>query len=173
MRNCIAEADESPELRFLIHNAIKKVNEGITRLSFNTSIAALMELLNKIEKQDISKWSLEAIVKLLYPMAPFICEELNTRLGHSGTIAYSAWPEFNPAYLELEVTEISLVVQINGKKRAVLEVPAELDQEGMKAFLVDSSVGKDYGIQADCRFIFIKQKGGQGKSMLVNVIVKG
>ncbi|MTI89114.1 MAG: leucine--tRNA ligase [Balneolaceae bacterium] len=107
-----------------LHEAIKKVTEDIEGLRFNTAISALMIFVNEANGWDVVPESVaKKFVKILNPFAPHITEELWRLLGHEETLAYKGWPEFNEEYLKEDA--ITYPVQINGKVRANISVPAE------------------------------------------------
>jgi leucyl-tRNA synthetase len=131
-----SEPDGRPEgdLARKAHATIAKVSDDIERrFQFNTPIAAVIELVNDIygAKDDPSqaaavRFATETAVSLVQPYAPHIAEELWQRLGHERLRA-TAWPEADPAFLERETFE--LVVQVNGRVRGKVEVPAGLPEE--------------------------------------------
>ncbi|HEX5418657.1 MAG TPA: leucine--tRNA ligase, partial [Gammaproteobacteria bacterium] len=125
-RNLTRAAATSEQLR-LLHRTISKLTADIEGLRFNTAIAALMEFTNaayKWEKLPIA--IAEPFVLLLAPLAPHLAEELWERLGHTRSLAYASWPEADPEYLRADTLEIP--VQVNGKVRGKISVPAEADQ---------------------------------------------
>jgi len=128
----IAPAEPSREQWRALHAMIKKVTEDIEGMRFNTAIAAMMEFLN-----DAQKWSprpraaLEPFVLLLAPFAPHLAEELWSLLGHSGSLALEPWPALNEAFLVEDVVEIP--VQVNGKLRGRIRVPADAKQQDILA----------------------------------------
>jgi leucyl-tRNA synthetase len=112
----------------LMHQTIAKVGEDIEALRFNTAIAALMEFANAANKwPTLPRPLAEQFVLLLAPLAPHLAEELWQRLGHAESLAYARWPEYDPKLLVSETLEIP--VQINGKVRGRIEVPADADEE--------------------------------------------
>ncbi len=118
--------DSEPDKKQLkpLHEAIKKVSEDIEELRFNTAISALMIFVNEANGWDkISKSVAESFIKLLSPFAPHLAEEIWALLGHSESIAYEPWPEFKEEYLKED--SITYPVQVNGKVRIDLEIPAE------------------------------------------------
>ena len=119
----------SADLDKLMHKTIKGISEDMERLTFNTAIAKLMEFTNAVykSKEPMSKETAEKFVLLLAPMAPHIAEELWQKLGHADSIAYADWPGFDEAMTRSNTMDI--VVQVLGKKRALLTVPADVDQE--------------------------------------------
>ena len=106
----------------LMHKTVKGITEDMERLTYNTAIAKLMEFVNAVYKSDkpVSKKDMESFVLLLAPMAPHMAEELWQRLGHDKTLAYEAWPTFDEAMTQ--DTEIEIVIQVLGKKRASIFV---------------------------------------------------
>jgi leucyl-tRNA synthetase len=116
----------------VVHKTIKAVTEDLERMSFNTAIARMMEFTNYFTKSDVRpKSAMEKLVRLLSPLAPHLCEELWQTLGHDRTIAYEPWPTFEERWVR--DTEIEIPVQINGKVRAKITVPAEADQATIEA----------------------------------------
>jgi leucyl-tRNA synthetase len=139
-----ATADESTssndELLTAAHRAIKKVTLDMRELSFNTSIAALMELTNELYKlkaadnyADKKVWGfvIETLLQLLAPFAPHISEELWSQLGHEESIHLSKWPSFDDKYL-IEKT-ITIAVQVNGKIRGEVSVNPDATEETVMA----------------------------------------
>ncbi|MCD4829011.1 MAG: leucine--tRNA ligase [Candidatus Cloacimonetes bacterium] len=164
-REAIGDAALSPtmkQLRYSTHNTIKRVREDIEqRMQYNTAIAAVMEHLNNVTaiKQPGSLPEAEQIVfaeacavipRLLYPFAPHICEELWQQVADGGLVHEAGVPEYDAACLVKD--EITYPVQINGKLRGKIEVPADateeqvretaLTQENVQRFLEDKTVRK-------------------------------
>lgn len=123
-----------------VHISVKRMTADISeRFHFNTAIAAAMELLNAIAsfpitQDDLSKkaafTSVNTMILLLSPMAPHLMEELWSRIGYADSIALQPWPRYDEKAAAFE--EITIVVQINGKVRARLTVPAEANEEFVK-----------------------------------------
>lgn len=114
------------------HQTIKKVTEDIETLGFNTAISQLMVFVNEAYKQEkLPKAAMEDFVKLLSPIAPHISEELWQRLGHDQTLAYEAWPAYDESLLQED--EVEIVVQLNGKVKHKMMVPADADREQLEA----------------------------------------
>jgi len=130
-----APADEA-RLRSL-HKTIKRVGDDMQRMAFNTAIAALIELNNELTKSEgaLPRDVAEPLLKMLAPFAPHFAEELWSRLGHERTIAYEPWPTHDEQYL-VEQT-IELPVQVMGKLRSRIEVPADADEEAVKQLALD------------------------------------
>ncbi|EGQ3710787.1 leucine--tRNA ligase [Staphylococcus pseudintermedius] len=123
---------DTPALQTVYHQTVKKVAEDFESLSFNTAISQLMVFINECYKADnISKAYAEGFVKMLAPIAPHVGEELWSILGHDTTITYQPWPSFDPSLLEEDVVEI--VVQVNGKVRAKIEIPKDMSKADMEA----------------------------------------
>src|SRR5205823_11129123 len=100
-------------------------------LRFNTAIAAMMELTNHLTKLEVRpRPVLEPFVLILSPFAPHLAEELWHALGHSQTLAYEAWPKYDPALTRAD--EIEVPVQVNGKLRSKVQVPADIDEATLR-----------------------------------------
>ncbi|TWU28544.1 leucine--tRNA ligase [Bythopirellula polymerisocia] len=129
----LAVCDDEPteEAQRVFHKTVKAVTEDIAKLSFNTAIARMMEFTNYFTKLDRRPRAvLEPFVLLLAPFAPHIAEELWRALGHEKTLAYEAWPIYDDDVLAESTVEIP--VQINGKLRGKITVPADADAEEME-----------------------------------------
>jgi leucyl-tRNA synthetase len=136
------------ELRRLIHRTIAKFNDDLgRRYTFNTAIAAVMELCNTLAKHEANDgpgkavWreGLEAAILLMAPIVPHIAEALWAALGHPDLAACAPWPRIDPEALRRE--EITLVVQINGKKRGTVNLPSGASEiEVREAALADANV---------------------------------
>ena len=117
-----------PEFESMIHKTIKKVTEDIETLKFNTAIAQLMTWLNDVEKcGSITKEEYRIYLMLLDPFAPHICEEIWENMGFGGMIVEQTWPEYDEAKCVDETVEIA--VQITGKVRARINIPADATSE--------------------------------------------
>ncbi len=115
-------------LRRIRHQTIKKVTHDIEAFRFNTAIAQLMIYVNEMYKAPhVLREDLETLVLLLSPIAPHICEECWELLGHDQTLAYHPWPEYVEAYTVEET--VTYGVQVNGRVRGQLEVPADAGKE--------------------------------------------
>ena len=151
----VQEFDESDKsgstslkaLENVAHATVKKVTDDIHRLSFNTAIAALMEFVNELYKLKLDgftdEWQeiLETLVKLVQPMAPHVAAELWQQLGHDTQLDFEPWPTWNDEKIIRDT--ITIIVQVNGKLRAKLDVSAETDEETIKKLaLADENVQK-------------------------------
>ncbi|WP_313408235.1 leucine--tRNA ligase [Aeromicrobium sp.] len=126
--------DTEPDTAALraLHKAIAGVTEDMGELRFNTAIAKLIELTNHLTKESVrSRAVVEPLVLMLAPVAPHLAEELWSRLGHEETLTYAAWPQSDEQYLVEDL--VTCVVQIQGKVRGKLEVPADVSDEDLTA----------------------------------------
>ena len=147
------------ELRREVHRTIEKVSDDMgRRQNFNTAIAAIMELLNKLQKasldaavdRGIMREALDAIVLMLAPVTPHLSEVLWQELGHDSDITFAAWPQVDPS--ALVASSILVVVQVNGKVRGKINVPADAEQdaviaaavgdENVQRFIADKTIRK-------------------------------
>ena len=155
----------SPELDSEFHRAIKKVGEDIETLKFNTAIATLMALINKIyDKKSITRGELATYVQLLNPFAPHITEEMWQLLGNKEQLAYKPWPQYDPARCVDDVVEIA--VQINGKVRDRITVAADADEA---AALVAAHASEKVAREIEGKNI-VKEIYVRGK--IVNIVAK-
>jgi leucyl-tRNA synthetase len=135
------------------HQTIRKVGTDIeTRFHFNTAISALMELTNQLfiltgeevgeqAEPAVVREAVEALLLLLSPMTPHLCEELWQAIGHTATLARQPWPEFNEESARED--EITIVLQVNGKVRSRLLVAPGTSEGSLKEqALADGNVGK-------------------------------
>lgn len=122
----------------VVHKTIKKVSDDLERLSFNTAIAAQMELVNELYKVkegglkgESWQFALESVIKLVAPFAPHIADELWQQLGQDGSVHVAPWPVWDAALL-VEDT-VTIVVQVNGKVRAELTLSKDTPREDLEA----------------------------------------
>lgn len=119
--------DSQSSATVLLHKTIKKVGEDIMSFSFNTAISQLMILVNALSDLDIlAKADFEDLLKLLSPFAPHITEEIWEKIGNKPFLVQERWPQYESKYLVEAVLEMP--VQINGKVREVISVPAEVSE---------------------------------------------
>ena len=124
----------SPALRVTVNQSIKKVGEDYERMKFNTAIAQMMTLVNAFyDAGRITVGDLKALLLLLSPVSPHICEEIWERQGFGGCLYQQPWPEYDGEYLVDELIEIA--VQVNGKVKAKLMVPPDMDKAAGEAEL--------------------------------------
>jgi leucyl-tRNA synthetase len=158
-----------------MHQTIKKVSEDIEkRLRLNTAISSLMEFFNMIKKEAdalgesghpkaLYAEAIEALIILLSPFAPHICEELWERTGHNTLLARHPWPEYNPELAKEET--VTIVVQVNGKLRDKFEVERDIPEEEVR----EKALGLEriqtlVGDKDIRKLIYIKNK-------IVNIVV--
>ena len=159
LQEILTDGDEySKELMSAMHKTVKKVSEDIEQMKYNTAIAALMTLLNKIyENGKINHAELKTLIILVNPFAPHVTEEMWANCGYGEMLAKDAkWPSFDEAKCVDSTVEI--VVQINGKIRARLSVPTDIESD--KAIALAK---KDEGIAAAL----------EGKNIIKEIYVKG
>lgn len=124
----------SPALRVTVNQSIKKVGEDYERMKFNTAIAQMMTLVNAFyDAGRITAGDLKALLLLLSPVSPHICEEIWERQEFGGCLCQQPWPEYDREYLVDELIEIA--VQVNGKVKARLMVPPDMDKAAGEAEL--------------------------------------
>ncbi len=164
------------ELKFKEHSTIKKVNEDMSnKFQFNTVIAAIMEFVNTMyslkdeliktdEGKEALSSSIATLLALLSPIAPHITEEIWTSLGHKNSLTELNYPEHTEDALVKD--NITLVVQINGKMRGKLELPANINNaEAEKLALADPNVAKHLDSLNIMKVIIVPQK-------LINIVAK-
>ena len=116
----------------MLHHTIQGVTQDIERMSFNTAIAKMMEFTNFFLKEEHRpRAAMEPLVLLLSPFAPHLAEELWQLLGHAKTLAYEPWPTFDEAAIKEDTIEVP--VQVNGKLRGRVRVPADADAAAIEA----------------------------------------
>ncbi len=119
--NFVQDVEPTLDQQKIMHKTIKKVQEDIESLSFNTAIAQMMMFVNELTPAEIRpRRILESFLIILAPFAPHLAEELWNRLGHTDSIAYVPWPKFDPALTVDD--EVTVVVQVNGKLRERIAV---------------------------------------------------
>lgn len=112
----------TPSLERSFHKTIKKVSSDIEEMKFNTAIAALMTLINEIyDAGTLTREELVTFIRLLYPFAPHICEEINEYIGETKMLAFCTWPEYDEAKTIDDTIEVA--IQINGKLRGTIMLP--------------------------------------------------
>ena len=152
----IAAVEPTNEQLRALHQTIAKVTDDVEALRFNTAISALMELVNAAYKwPSVPRAIAEPFVLLLSPLAPHLAEELWQRLGYDESLAHRAWPVADPAYLRADVIEIP--VQVNGKVRGKIQVPAEAgENEVIDIARADQNVGRHLAGQTVQRAIYVR-----------------
>ena len=157
--------EENKNLEKVYHQTVKKVSEDFESLGFNTAISQMMIFINAVYKEEVfPKEYAEGFVKLLNPVAPHIGEELWEMLGHTGTIAFEAWPTYDESKLSDDEKEIA--VQVNGKVRATIKIAVDEAEDSIKAkALEEENVKRHMEGKEVVKVIVIKGK-------IVNIVVK-
>ncbi len=133
----VEEAAGDEETVRLLHQTIKKVGDDIESFGFNTAISAMMIFVNHLGKQQVRPKSVvEKFIQILAPFSPHIAEELWERLGHKESLACQRWPEYDRELIKEK--KLELAIQINGKVRDRITVPAGADQEQIKQTALSS-----------------------------------
>jgi leucyl-tRNA synthetase len=128
----VQDVAPGPDQAKLVARTVAAVTEDIEGLRFNTAISRLMEFTNAFTGDEVRPRSaMETFVLLLSPLAPHASEELWQILGHEQTLAYEPWPTYDPALLKDE--EVEIPVQVNGKLRGRVVVPADADRDAIEA----------------------------------------
>ncbi len=162
--------EQSDDLLKLSHTTIKKVSSDMHQLGFNTAIASLMEFVNDLYKHKVNSplgtkaWddALLVLIKLIAPFAPHIAEELWHDMGNEGSVHVNSWPVHDEKYLTLE--EITIVVQVNGRVRANILMPADADQDTIVAAAKADTKVQPYLVKDVRKTVYIPKK-------LVNFVV--
>ena len=167
------EMDEkiTQELLRLTHSTIKKVTRDIEDEKFNTAVASMMEMVNGLYKikeshgidtSDEWRFALESLIQILAPFAPHITEELWREMGHDDTVHVGHWPKWDEKYLKSDT--MTIIVQVNGKLRAKLELPSDMDKQGVEAAaLADENVQKFTNNKPPKKMVYVPGK-------LVNIV---
>ena len=161
----LQEGEEySPANEAAIHKTIKKVGEDADSLKANTAIAAMMGLLNQLEKNGCNKAEFRTFITILNPFAPHVTEEMNELLGGKEPLCYAAWPVYDES--KTVDQSLELAVQVNGKVRSVITVAAEASEDEMReTALADAKVQAALSGMQVVKSIVIKKK-------IVNFVVK-
>jgi leucyl-tRNA synthetase len=139
---------DEKDLRYAIHYAIEQITEDLEEeYQFNTAVSELMKLSNALndatcKTSPVYREGIETLLKLLAPFAPHIAEELWQRLGHTDSIHHQPWCVPDPT--ALVVDEIPLVIQIMGKTRGTIQVPAQASQQELETYARESELAQRY-----------------------------
>ena len=165
LQTILTDGEEySKKLEAPFNRAIKKVSSDIETLKYNTAIAALMTLLNEIyDYGSITKKELRTFVSLLNPFAPHVTEEINELMG-GDMLAVSPWPTYDEA--KCVDAEVEIVAQVNGKVRAKLSVPADIEAADAIALAkADAKISEEISGKTIVKELYVKGR-------LVNIVVK-
>jgi leucyl-tRNA synthetase len=139
---------DEKNLRRAIHTAIKEVSEDLQdEYQFNTAVSELMKLSNALNDSTVKQSQvfgegIETLITLLAPFAPHIAEELWHQIGHADSVHQQPWPKLDPDALLCD--ELTLVIQIMGKTRGTIQVPASATREELETYAQTSEVGQRY-----------------------------
>ena len=153
------------EFEASVHKAVKKVTDDYNSLKFNTAIATLMGLLNEIfAVGSLTKDELMTYIKLLSPVAPHLCEEINEKLGGKTMLAVSEWPEYDESKT-IDAT-VELAVQINGKVRSTVKLPLDCPRdEALAAAKADERIAAAIAGKTIVKEITVPNK-------IINIVVR-
>ncbi len=153
----VKETDDSPKTVKAVNKLIKRITEDLEDFKFNTAVSAYMEFYNEIKDEPLSMETVRTFLKILYPFAPHMCEEINALFGGKRSLQLEVWPSYDPA--KIAEKEIKLVVQINGKVRSVVSVPPDSDENAVrKVAAADGKISKYLTGQKIKKIIFIKNR---------------
>ncbi len=165
-------SEDQKNLRRQLHQTLSKVTDDLSRRhTFNTAIAANMELINALSKFEdesdngkaVKQEALEAIVLMLAPIIPHICQQLWQELGHDSDIVLERWPAVDTSAMQQD--SLQMVIQVNGKLRSKLEVPLTAGREEIEVLaLADENVKRFVEDKAIKKVIVVPKK-------LVNIVV--
>ena len=166
--NLAESCSDSPEHtranEALLHKTIKKVADDIEAMKFNTAIAAMMTLVGDFQKNGCSRGDMKTLITLLSPFAPHVAEELWEMLGGEGFVCRQSWPAYDESKTVADT--VQMAVQVNGKVRANILVPADADDGAIiAAAQADPKVQKFTEGMALVKTIVVPKR-------LVNLIVK-
>ncbi|HJE15143.1 MAG TPA: class I tRNA ligase family protein, partial [Lapidilactobacillus dextrinicus] len=149
----------------IYNQTVKKVTDDFEALHFNTGISQLMVFVNEAYKVDaLPVEYVEGFVKLLAPIAPHMMAEIWEKLGHAETLTYAAWPTYDEKFLVDDTVEV--IVQVNGKLRAKLQVAKDIDKDTLQDLaLNDENVLKFTEGKNIVKVIVVPGK-------IVNIVVK-
>ena len=154
----------SEDMKASVHTTIKKVSEDFDGMKFNTAIAQMMTLVNElVKKGSVTRGEYRTLLLLLDPVAPHVCEELWELCGFGAPVYTQKWPEYDEAAMVKNVVEIA--IQINGKIRGRIMVPADLTREQADTLRDHPDVIKAVGDKQIVKFIFVPGR-------LLNIVVK-
>ena len=139
-----------------VHKAIKKVSEDIEAMKFNTAIAALMALVNDFYANGASRGDMKALLLMLSPFAPHMCEELWEMAGYGGQVCLQPWPEYDES--KTVTATVQMAVQVSGKVKANIVVPTDAsDEQVVAAALAEPKI----------------VKLAEGMTLVKSIVVKG
>jgi leucyl-tRNA synthetase len=166
------DSGEDKEVIRLTHQLIEKVSRDLEHMQFNTAISAMMEYVNELFKVKAARgytaraswnFALTALSQVLAPFAPHIAEEIWHQLGNEASVHVAPWPVHDPQYLVAD--QITIVVQVNGKVRANLQVPSDASKEDIESqAMADQNVQKFMENKKPAKVVYVPGR-------LVNIVV--
>ena len=158
------EEGMSKDLKASVHTTIKKVSEDYDAMKFNTAIAQMMTLVNEmVKKGSVTNDEYKALLLLLSPVAPHVCEEIWEAQGYGAPIYTQPWPVWDEEAMKKD--EVEIAIQINGKIRGRIMVPADLKKEDADVLRENAAVKEAIGDKQIMKFIFVPGR-------LLNIVVK-
>ena len=160
----LTETDDG-KLAKVYNQTVKKVTDDFEQLAFNTAISQMMIFVNAVYKNEsCPKAYAEGLIKMLSCISPHICEEIWSIFGHEESLAYEPWPAYDPAQLVEDVIEI--VVQVNGKVKAKLNISADADKDTVISLAKsENNIASIIDGKTIVKEIYVPKK-------LVNIVVK-
>lgn len=165
LKNRVKEDNNyTKSLEIIINKTIKKVSNDIENMKFNTALAELMKLINTYyELENITTKDYETLIKLLYPFAPHITEELNEEVLNKDSLVYSSYPTYEEEKTKEDTFE--MIIQVNGKLRDKIITKTDITEEEMKSLALNSETIKKYTLDKQIiKIIVVKGK-------LINIVV--
>ena len=165
LKNRVKEDNNyTKSLEIIINKTIKKVSNDIENMKFNTAIAELMKLINTYyELENITTKDYETLIKLLYPFAPHVTEELNEEVLNKDSLVYSSYPTYEEEKTKEDTFE--MIIQVNGKLRDKIITKTDITEEEMKSLALNSETIKKYTLDKQIiKIIVVKGK-------LINIVV--
>lgn len=155
--------ENSHELDYVYHASVKKITEDFEHLQFNTAISQMMIFVNEAYKANsLYIEYMDGFLKMISCIAPHLGEEIWQILGNKETIAYQKWPSYDSA--KLVKSNVMVAIQINGKLRATIEVPLDMDDEELKKIALDNENVKRHCEDKEIKKIIIV------KNKIVNIV---
>jgi leucyl-tRNA synthetase len=166
LRSWVAPQDQPREVTRALATLIREISNDLEHVRLNTGVSEIMKFINVVEPLPISREAFRDFVIVINPFAPFMAEELWSRLGEPGSVNHVAWPDISN-YAIVDDTVV-IVLQIDGRKRAEVEVDTDADDDHLRAIARDHS--KSWiGENANVKIIVVREKA-TGRPRLVNVV---
>ena len=168
-------SENDKKLHFAVNASIKKVTEDFERFSFNTAISSIMEMVNELYRykdavsaenynKEVIGEAIRVLIVILSPIAPHITGELWEIIGNEGELFEVAWPKYDPD--ALTVSEVEIVIQINGKIRDKMMIAADMSRDDMAELAkTDEKIKALYEGKQAVKVIAVPNK-------LINIVVK-